>query len=90
MIDHDPASAVTFVAIYWWQLADAVERYATLRGVPLGPVGYLERTYQANVRKYLDTGRTPSRTSAGSTPGSRIAGEIFFPGNHRSGKWVRI
>jgi hypothetical protein len=25
VIDHDPASAVTFVAIYWWQLADAVE-----------------------------------------------------------------
>lgn len=45
-------------------LADAVERYATLRGVPMGPVGYLERTYQANVRKYLETGQTPMRCHA--------------------------
>jgi radical SAM protein with 4Fe4S-binding SPASM domain len=46
------------------KLAAAIEQYAHLRGVPRGPVGYLERTYLAHVRQYLETGKTPMRCHA--------------------------
>ena len=46
------------------KLARAVEQYQHFRGIPRGPVGYLERTYLANVRRYLETGRTPMRCHA--------------------------
>lgn len=46
------------------RLADAVEAYAHLRGLPRGPVGYLERAYLSRVRRYLETGRTPMRCHA--------------------------
>jgi MoaA/NifB/PqqE/SkfB family radical SAM enzyme len=46
------------------KLAAAIERYAHLRGIPRGPVGYLERTYLKNVRRFLETGRTPMRCHA--------------------------
>ena len=46
------------------KLAAAVEQYAHLRGIPRGPVGYLERTYLAHVRQYLETGKTPMRCHA--------------------------
>jgi len=46
------------------KLAAAIEQYAHLRGIPRGPVGYLERTYLAHVRQYLETGKTPMRCHA--------------------------
>jgi radical SAM protein with 4Fe4S-binding SPASM domain len=46
------------------RLADAIEEYAAQRGIPFGPVGYLERTYLAQVRRFLETGRTPMRCHA--------------------------
>ncbi len=46
------------------KLADATEAYGTLRGYSPGPVNYLERTYLANVREYLETGRTPMKCHA--------------------------
>ena len=46
------------------RLADAVEDYAKRRGLSLGPVGYLERTYLSRVRSFLETGRTPMRCHA--------------------------
>ncbi len=42
----------------------AVKEVARLRGVPLGPVGYLERAYLSQVERYLMTGRTPMRCHA--------------------------
>jgi len=45
-------------------LADAIEHYARFRGIPRGPVGYLERAYLSRVRQYLETGRTPMRCHA--------------------------
>jgi MoaA/NifB/PqqE/SkfB family radical SAM enzyme len=45
-------------------LAGATEAYAKLRGRGLSPVDYLERTYLRNVRRYLETGRTPMRCHA--------------------------
>jgi len=45
-------------------LADATEDYARLRGFGVSPVNYLERTYLENVRKYLDSGKTPMRCHA--------------------------
>jgi MoaA/NifB/PqqE/SkfB family radical SAM enzyme len=45
-------------------LLDAVREVSRLRGVPRGPVGYLERTYLAHVERYLMTGRTPMRCHA--------------------------
>jgi len=42
----------------------AVKQVARLRGVPLGPVGYLERAYLSQVERYLMTGRTPMRCHA--------------------------
>ena len=45
-------------------LAAATEAYAKLRGLGLSPVDYLERTYLRNVRRYLETGRTPMRCHA--------------------------
>ena len=45
-------------------MLDAVREVARLRGVPLGPVGYLERAYLAQVERYLMTGRTPMRCHA--------------------------
>jgi MoaA/NifB/PqqE/SkfB family radical SAM enzyme len=49
------------------KLASAIEQYAHLRGLSRSPVGYLERTYLAQVRRYLETGRTPMRCHALST-----------------------
>ena len=46
------------------RLADAIEDYTRFRGIPLGPVGYLERAYLARVRQYLETGKTPMRCHA--------------------------
>ncbi|MBW2421921.1 MAG: radical SAM protein [Deltaproteobacteria bacterium] len=46
------------------KLARATEDYAKLRGFGVGPVNYLERTYLKQVRKYLETGRTPMRCHA--------------------------
>ena len=46
------------------RLADAIEHYARFRGIPRGPVGYLERAYLSRVRQYLETGRTPMRCHA--------------------------
>jgi radical SAM protein with 4Fe4S-binding SPASM domain len=46
------------------RLADAIDAYAERRGIPLGPVGYLERTYLAHVRDFLESGRTPMRCHA--------------------------
>jgi radical SAM protein with 4Fe4S-binding SPASM domain len=46
------------------KLAAAIEQYAHLRGIPRGPVGYLERTYLSHVRQYLETGKTPMRCHA--------------------------
>lgn len=46
------------------KLAAAIEEYAHLRGIPKGPVGYLERTYLSLVRRYLETGKTPMRCHA--------------------------
>ena len=45
-------------------LLDAVREVARLRGVPHGPVGYLERKYQKMVEPYLLGGRTPMRCHA--------------------------
>jgi MoaA/NifB/PqqE/SkfB family radical SAM enzyme len=45
-------------------LAGATEAYAKLRGSVSSPVDYLERTYLRNVRRYLETGRTPMRCHA--------------------------
>ena len=45
-------------------LLDAVKNVSRLRGAPLGPVGYLERTYLAHVERYLMTGQTPVRYHA--------------------------
>ena len=45
-------------------LAGATEAYAKLRGSVISPVDYLERTYLRNVRRYLETGRTPMRCHA--------------------------
>ncbi len=45
-------------------LAEATEDYARLRGFGASPVNYLERTYLENVRKYLDSGKTPMRCHA--------------------------
>jgi len=45
-------------------LLDAVKEVARLRGVPRGPVGYLERAYLQHVERYLMTGRTPMRCHA--------------------------
>ena len=46
------------------ELARATEAYAKLRGFGIGPVSYLERTYLNNVRRFLETGRTPMRCHA--------------------------
>jgi radical SAM protein with 4Fe4S-binding SPASM domain len=46
------------------RLADAVDSYARFRGLPRGPVGYLEHAYLARVRRYLESGRTPMRCHA--------------------------
>lgn len=45
-------------------LADATEAYGRLRGRSPGPVNYLETTYLKNVRRYLETGKTPMRCHA--------------------------
>jgi len=45
-------------------LAEATEAYARLRGFGLGPVNYLERTYLKNVRKFLESGKTPMKCHA--------------------------
>jgi MoaA/NifB/PqqE/SkfB family radical SAM enzyme len=45
-------------------LATATEEYARLRGLGWSPVNYLERAYLKNVRRYLETGRTPMRCHA--------------------------
>jgi MoaA/NifB/PqqE/SkfB family radical SAM enzyme len=45
-------------------LADATEAYAALRGFGFGPVNYLERTYLKQVRKFLETGKTPMKCHA--------------------------
>ncbi len=45
-------------------LARATEAYAKLRGFGLGPVNYLERSYLTQVRKYLETGKTPMKCHA--------------------------
>jgi radical SAM protein with 4Fe4S-binding SPASM domain len=45
-------------------LARAAEAYAKLRGFGISPVNYLEKAYLANVRRYLETGRTPMRCHA--------------------------
>lgn len=45
-------------------MLDAVREVSRLRGVPFGPVGYLERAYLAHVERYLLTGRTPMRCHA--------------------------
>ncbi len=45
-------------------LAVATEHYAAMRGFGVGPVNYLERTYLRNVRKFLETGKTPMRCHA--------------------------
>ena len=45
-------------------LVRATDAYAKLRGFGVGPVDYLERTYLRNVRRYLQTGRTPMRCHA--------------------------
>jgi MoaA/NifB/PqqE/SkfB family radical SAM enzyme len=46
------------------ELARAAESYAKLRGFGISPVHYLEKTYLAKVRRYLETGRTPMRCHA--------------------------
>jgi radical SAM protein with 4Fe4S-binding SPASM domain len=46
------------------KLARATEDYAKLRGFGVGPVNYLERSYLKQVRRYLETGRTPMRCHA--------------------------
>jgi radical SAM protein with 4Fe4S-binding SPASM domain len=45
-------------------LLGAVQEVTRLRGVPRGPVGYLERKYLAHVERYLLTGKTPMRCHA--------------------------
>ncbi len=45
-------------------LVRATDAYAELRGFGIGPVDYLERTYLRQVRRYLQTGRTPMRCHA--------------------------
>jgi MoaA/NifB/PqqE/SkfB family radical SAM enzyme len=45
-------------------LARATESYARLRGFGLTPVNYLERAYLKQVRRYLESGRTPMRCHA--------------------------
>ncbi len=45
-------------------LAEAVEHYGKLRGLPKSPVSILERAYLKRVRKYLNTGKTPIRCQA--------------------------
>ncbi len=47
-----------------FDLADAVERYAHLRGIPKTPVAILEKAYLKRVRTYLERGRTPMRCHA--------------------------
>jgi radical SAM protein with 4Fe4S-binding SPASM domain len=38
---------------------EQVEHYRALRGMPRGPVGFLESLYLKNIRRYLRTGITP-------------------------------
>ena len=45
-------------------LARAADAYAELRGLGISPVNYLEKTYLSNVRRFLETGRTPMRCHA--------------------------
>lgn len=45
-------------------LLDSVKEVSRLRGLPRGPVGYLERQYLERVEKYLLTGKTPMRCHA--------------------------
>jgi len=45
-------------------LARETEAYAALRGFGLGPVNYLERKYLSQVRRFLETGKTPMRCHA--------------------------
>gem|GEM_PF-216974 len=45
-------------------LARATEEYARLRGFGLHPVSYLERAYLSQVRRYLESGRTPMHCHA--------------------------
>ena len=45
-------------------LADATDAYAKLRGSGIGPVDYLETAYLKQVRKFLDTGKTPMKCHA--------------------------
>jgi MoaA/NifB/PqqE/SkfB family radical SAM enzyme len=46
------------------ELADSVDHYARLRGLPTSPVSILERAYLKRVRRYLDGGHTPVRCHA--------------------------
>ena len=43
------------------ELSRAVDSYAHLRGFPMSPVSFLEKSYLKRVRQYLNTGRTPER-----------------------------
>jgi MoaA/NifB/PqqE/SkfB family radical SAM enzyme len=45
-------------------LAHATESYAELRGFGISPMNYLERSYLKQVRRFLETGRTPMRCHA--------------------------
>lgn len=45
-------------------LANAAEEYGRLRGLPLHPVAFLERSYLKRVRRYLESGQTPMRCHA--------------------------